>query len=85
MIGLGVQPVRAAAHVPQPTEEYPAAARGCPEFRGYLHPRPYQGSPPGNRTARHPMSSSRSKLDLQHVSEVVIDHQLRVIDFGPPA
>ena len=25
MIGLGVQPVRAAAHVPQPTEEYPAA------------------------------------------------------------
>ena len=32
-----------------------------------------------------PMSSSRSKLDLQHVSEVVIDHQLRVIDFGPPA
>ena len=31
------------------------------------------------------VSSSRSELDLQYVSEVVIDHQLRVINFGTPA
>jgi hypothetical protein len=73
----------AAAYNPRPY-------RGCQ--RCARHARNAQRQYPTQRgilsaaewTAR-PLRSSRSKLDLQYIVEVVFDHQLGVINFGPPA